>query len=64
METKRFDFQKGEHKFSFIYDDTKKLINHLVDIADTSDCALDLMDIFSLVRQLAKGEIEVKKKVG
>jgi hypothetical protein len=50
---KRFDFSKGKHQFSFYYDDVKELINYLVDIADSDDCSLDLMDIFSLVRNLA-----------
>ena len=51
---KRFDFSKGTHQFSFYYDDVKELINHLVDIADSEQCNLDLMDIFSLVRRLAQ----------
>lgn len=53
QDLKRFDFNKGKHQFSFYYDDVKELINYLVDIADKDDCNLDLMDIFSLVRNLA-----------
>jgi hypothetical protein len=58
---KRFDFTKGKHHFSFYYDDVKELINHLVDIADSEDCNLDLMDIFSLVRQLAHDGTKVSE---
>jgi len=60
---KRFDFTKGQHHFSFYYDDVKELINHLVDVADSDGCNLDLMDIFSLVRRLANDTTKVSKSV-
>lgn len=49
----RFDFQKGKHVFSFYYDDVRELINHLVDIADSDGCNIDLMDVFALVRLIS-----------
>jgi hypothetical protein len=56
---KRFDFKKNGHNYSFYYDDPKGLINYLVEIADGTESNLDIMDIFSLVRNLA---VKDKKK--
>lgn len=56
MKTKlrRFDFTKGRQHYSFYFDDTRELINHLVDIADGKESNISLIDVFTLVRQLAK----------
>lgn len=49
----KFEFRKGYHEYSFYYDDVKELINHIVDIADSDDCHIDLMDVFVIVKVLA-----------
>lgn len=53
MKLKRFDFQKGKHLFLMYYDKDTELINYLVDIADSDNCVIDLMDVFPLVKKLA-----------
>lgn len=50
---KRFDFKKGAHDYSYYYDDVKELINMLVDQAEAPEINFDVMDVFTLVRNLA-----------
>ncbi len=56
----RFDFQKGKHVFSFDYENVRELINHLVDVADSDESNIDLMDVFALVRLISGQETKIK----
>lgn len=54
---KRLDFAKGTHHYSFVYDDVRDLINHIVDLADSPECHFDLMDVFAIVKRLAHTKV-------
>jgi hypothetical protein len=49
-EVKQFQFQKGEHIFSYFYDDARAVINDLVDVADSDESTLELTDVLAVVR--------------
>ena len=44
-EVKQFQFKKGDHIFSYLYDDTKEFVNALVDVADSEKSVLELLDV-------------------
>ena len=54
---KRLDFAKEGHHYSFVYDDVRELINHIVDLADSPECQFDLMDVFAIVKRLAHTQV-------
>ena len=56
QQVKRLDFRKGDHYYSVYYDDIKEFINHMVDYCDADDNNLDMMDMLSVVRNLARIE--------
>lgn len=49
-EVKQFQFQKGEHVFSYLYDDTMAFVDDLVDVANSEKSVLDLLDVEIVVR--------------
>lgn len=49
-EVKQFQFQKGEHVFSYFYDDAIAFVNDLVDVANSDESTLQLTDVLAVVR--------------
>lgn len=48
----RLDFQKGEHKYSFYYDNVDDLFKHFIDMALDKNIGLNREDLIPLSKKL------------